>query len=113
MKIFFTMNILEKYNIEVDRKIVSSDDLDKQILVHFLAFWNKIKDIEEDLLPELMLVVNGVLEFNDIGADVVGVAYVEKQNTRLIGSDLGHPDFTLYTNDFHQIILEWLSVLKK
>lgn len=106
------MNILKKYNIEVDRKIVSSNDLEKQILVHFLAFWDKIKDIEEDLLPELMLVINEVLEFNDIGADVAGVAYVEKQNTRLIGSDLGHSNFTLPTNDFHEIILEWLSVLK-
>ncbi|MFY7670462.1 hypothetical protein ACOSP6_05190 [Tenacibaculum sp. MEBiC06402] len=107
------MNILEKYNIKINNKSISSRDLNKQILVHFLGFWNNIKDIEEDLLPELMLVIDGVLEFNDIGADVVGVAYVEKQKTRLIGSDLGHPDFTIYTDDFHQIILEWLSVLKK
>ena len=105
-------NIFKKYNLDIKNNIVSSQDSSKQILVHFLLFWDKIKDIEEDLLPELMLVINEVLDFNDIGADVVGLAYVEKLNTKLIGSDLEHFDLTLPTSDFHKIIMEWLTILR-
>ncbi len=105
-------NIFKKYNLDIKNNIVSSEDSSKQILVHFLLFWDKIKDIEEDLLPELMLVINEVLDFNDIGADVVGLAYVEKLNTKLIGSDLEHFDLTLPTSDFHKIIMEWLTILR-
>lgn len=105
-------NIFKKYNLDIKNNIVSSEDSSKQILVHFILFWDKIKDIEEDLLPELMLVINEVLDFNDIGADVVGLAYVEKLNTKLIGSDLEHFDLTLPTSDFHKIIMEWLTILR-
>ncbi|CAL2089043.1 conserved hypothetical protein [Tenacibaculum sp. 190524A05c] len=105
-------SIFKKYNLAIKNNIVTSEDSSKQILVHFLLFWNKIKDIEEDLLPELMLIINEVLDFNDIGADVVGLAYIEKLNTKLMGSDLGHPDLILPTRDFHKIILEWLTILR-
>ncbi|CAL2083505.1 conserved protein of unknown function [Tenacibaculum sp. 190524A02b] len=107
------MKILKKYNLEVNNNRISSKDNDKQILTHFLSFWENTQDIKEDLLPELNLVITKKLKFNDIGADVVGVAYVEKEITKLIGSDIGHSNFELPTEDFKKIILEWLSILEK
>ncbi|AUC13917.1 hypothetical protein BTO06_01550 [Tenacibaculum sp. SZ-18] len=59
-----------------------------------------------------MLVINEVFDFNDIRADVVGLAYVEKLNTKLIGSDFEHFDLTLPTSDFHKIIMEWFTILR-
>ena len=107
------MDILKKYNLKIcNNKYIHSVDLEKRILINFLAYWDNPQDIREDLLPELNQVVNGELKFIDIGADVVGLAYIESKNTKLLGSDLGHLDFEMPTSDFKDLILVWLSILE-
>ncbi|SEE16601.1 hypothetical protein SAMN04487765_1621 [Tenacibaculum sp. MAR_2010_89] len=107
------MKLLKKYNLSINKNIsVVTTDNKKQILSHFISFWDNIEEIKEDLLPEIDSVINGKLEFNDIGADVVGLAYIEQSNTKLIESDLGHSDFELPTSDFKELIMEWLAILE-
>ena len=111
------MSLFEKYNIELrsigERIHATTEESKYQILAQYLDLWNRSKDIREDLLPELNPVVNGEMEFNDIGADVVGVAYVETSTTKLIGSDVGYSDLELPTEDFKELIMQWLSILEK
>ena len=75
------MNLFEKYNIKLsnicDRVHAVTKDSKHQILAQFLDLWNSSKDIKDDLLPKLIPVVDGEMEFNDIDADVVGLAYIE------------------------------------
>ncbi|MEY8780032.1 hypothetical protein AB9K32_06365 [Allomuricauda sp. XS_ASV26] len=111
------MNLFEKYNIELrfisDRVHTVTEDSKHQILAQFLDLWNRSKDIKEDLLPGLLPVVDGEMEFNDIGADVVGLAYVKADRTKLMGSDVGYSDLELPTKDFKELIMQWLSILEK
>ncbi|MDF0716482.1 hypothetical protein PY092_10005 [Muricauda sp. 334s03] len=111
------MSLFEKYDLELkiilDRIHVVTDVKSTQILAQFLDLWNRSKDIKEDLLPELNPVLNGEMEFNDIGADVVGVAYIEANTTKLMGSDVGYSDLELPTEDFKELIMQWLSILEK
>ncbi|WP_375581359.1 hypothetical protein ABWH96_10250 [Marivirga tractuosa] len=111
------MNVFEKYNLELktilDRSHFVTDIESFQILAQFLDLWNRSKDIKEDLLPELNAVVNGEMEFYDIGADVVGLAYIESNATKLIGSNVGYSDLELPTSDFKELIIQWLSILEK
>ncbi|WP_075341467.1 hypothetical protein [Tenacibaculum agarivorans] len=108
------MELLKKYNLEINsNEHIVTKDSNKQILVHFLAYWDNVQDIKEDLLPELNLVINKELKFNDIGADVVGVAYIESETTKLLGSDLGHSDFELPTKDFKELIMLWIYILEE
>lgn len=110
------MSIFEKYGLKINdisgSKVVFTDDDSLRILSHFLDYWNKPKYIKLDLLPELDAVISGQTDFNDIGADVVGVALIEKDKTQLTSSELGFPDFELPTPDFVCLIRTWLLVLE-
>jgi hypothetical protein len=110
------MRLFEKYRLkalEINCSLcVITEDKELRILSHFLDFWNKSKDIKEDLLPELELVLNGTLTNNDIGADVIGQAYVKHDITVLDMSELGFSDMELPTEDFEGLIIEWLEFLE-
>ncbi|SEE16750.1 hypothetical protein SAMN04487765_1626 [Tenacibaculum sp. MAR_2010_89] len=111
------MRALKKYKLKLKKTDcnyihIISDSKEIQILAQYLDLWNNSKDIKEDLLPEIDSVINGELEFNDIGADVVGVAYIEQATTKLLGSDVGYSDFELPTSDFKELIIEWLAILE-
>ena len=110
------MSILQKYQLEI-KKINGSihliSEIEKfQILSQYLDLWNNTREIKETLLPEINLVLNGMLEYNDIGGDVVGVAFVEKEKTELNGSEVGYSKMTLPTQDFKDLITEWLNILE-
>lgn len=111
------MTIFEKYNLnigEVNGSVVLWTDIrELRILSHFLDYWDKSLYIKEDLLPELTPVLDGTLEFNDIGADVVGSASIYQQITKLSSSELGFSDFELPTEDFYALILEWCNYLER
>lgn len=110
------MRIFEKYQLklkEVNGSYhVVSDNEDFQILAQFLDYWHRSKDLREDLLPELLSVINGELSDNDIGADVVGQAYVKQNVTTLEMSDIGCKDMELPTKDFRGVIMEWFEFLE-
>jgi len=80
-----------------------------QILAQFLNFWNCPVEIKMDILPLIDSVLSNDSLYVDIGAEAVGVAYVEAEKTKLLGSELGDEDFCLGSGDFKGIILEWLS----
>ena len=71
-----------------------------------------MSDIINDLLPEIEKVLSGKLAYTDVGADVVGLAFIEPQTTRLIGSDVGYADLELPTKDFRAIVIKWLEFLE-
>ncbi|ANQ52927.1 hypothetical protein MY04_05970 (plasmid) [Flammeovirga sp. MY04] len=107
------MNLFSKYNLEINSsKTVVTVDEDKQILSHFIDYWNNVDEIKEDLLPEIESVLNGLKDYNDIGGDVVSLAYVKKDNTSLEMSDLGFVDYILPTSDFKGLMLEWIEFLE-
>ena len=107
------MDLFSKYNLEINsNQTVVTADKDKQILSHFIDYWNSANEIKEDLLPEIESVLNGLKDYNDIGGDVIGLAYVKKDNTSLEMSDLGFVDYILPTSDFKSLILEWLEFLE-
>ena len=110
------MKLFEKYKLkimEINGSInVSTIDKQTRILSHFLDYWNKTKDIKEDLLPELNLVIEGSQFKNDIGADVVGLAIVDTNSTLICMSELDFSDMELPTKDFQGLVLEWLNFLE-
>ena len=111
------MNLTTQYKLElkeVNSTIhIVTNHKEYEILAQFLDYWNCTEDIEEDLLPEIDGVLSGTLDCSDIGADVVGLAYVELETTKLIGSDISYNDFALATNDFKALILEWMEIIKE
>lgn len=61
-------------------------ELDEDVILYdFLQAWDSSQDIKECLLPEVISVLSGDVEFTDIGADIFGVAYIKPQVTKLIG----------------------------
>lgn len=107
------MDLFKKYNLEINNnQTVVTVDKDKQILSHFIDYWNNVDEIKEDLLPEIESVLNDSKSYNDIGGDVIGLAYVKKDNTSLEMSDLGFANYLLPTLEFKGLILEWLNYLE-
>lgn len=110
------MKLATKYELELkevnDSIHIVTNSPDYEILAQFLDYWSCPDDIKEDLLPEIDAVLNGNLNCSDVGADVVGLAYVEVASTKLIGSDLGYGNLELPTTDFRELILEWLNILE-
>ena len=109
--------LFEKYNIEI-REIGGSTtvvalDKNSRILSHFLDFWNKPEEIREYLMPKLEAIINKETEYDDIGADVIGAAFIEQEKTELTSSELGFSDMELPTSDFKGLVLEWLEFLEK
>jgi hypothetical protein len=89
------------------------EDEESGFLSGFLYWWKNSDDIKDSILPEIKSVVDGRTESAEIGADVIGLAYIEPNMTRLIGSDVGYSDMELPTADFHGIVLEWLEFLEE
>lgn len=109
---------IQKNNIDITFKYENNSFSSKpnnsssEILAMFIYLWKHSKDITEDLLPKIEDVLVGRRPFAELGADVVGLAYVKPQTTKLMGSDLGYADLELPTQDFKEIILKWLSFLE-
>lgn len=111
------MKLTTQYKLEF-KKVngaihIVANSKEYEILAQFLDYWNSVEDIEEDLLPEVDGVLNGTFGCCDIGADVVGLAYVETEHTKLMGSDIGYADLELATTDFKVLILEWVNIIKE
>ena len=109
-------NLLDKYCLEMLLKnqlsVCVTTKVDNQILASYLSEWYRVSSIKNDLLPEIEAVVTGKLPFTDVGADVVGLAYIEPQTTKLIGSDVGYANMELPTTEFKAIVLKWLEFLE-
>lgn len=101
-----------KFTVIKDRKTSLSESSEYEILAQYLDLWRDPREIKETLLPGIISVLNGEIDFNDIGADVVGIALVKKQTTELTGSEVGYLDLELPTEDFKNIILGWLEFLE-
>jgi len=110
------MNYMTKYMLNTviknDIQTVLTDKPEYQILASYLAEWSCIGDIKEDLLPEIESVLSGEVTSTDVDADVVGLAYIEKETTKLMGSDVGYADMELPTIEFREIIIKWLEFLE-
>lgn len=108
--------LFEKYQLRlktIHGSIHVITDNDKvEILSQFLDHWHRPKDLLEDLLPELDAVLKGTLSDSDIDADVIGLAHIEPEITKLIGSDIGYKDMELSTLDFRGLIMEWIGFLE-
>jgi hypothetical protein len=121
------MKLAQPYSI-IDTIKVGSNDFDiavksetyylcsksdsKDILSGFFDIWRRPKDLREDLLKEIDSVLSGEAEFTDVGADIMGLAYIEPQTTKLMGSDVGYADMELPTVEFREIVLKWLEFLE-
>ena len=64
--------------------------------------WNKIKDRGGYYIEEEDAFLEG------IDAGVVGVAFVNAEETILSDSDLNFPDLKMSSTDFKEIVLQWL-----
>lgn len=108
--------IIDKYPIKFifikNRKTSVSQNTEYEILAQYLDLWRDPRELKNTLLPSINSVLVGEIEFNDIGADVVGIALVKKKTTELTGSEIGYLDLELPTEDFREIILEWLEFLE-
>ena len=98
---------------EINGRLSAISEVEGQeILADFLDSWRYPCEIRGDLLPEIDAVLEGRLPDIEIGADVVGLAYVDPVTTKLIGSDVGHENMVFKTSDFKKVILEWLKFLE-
>jgi hypothetical protein len=109
-------NLLDKYSLEMLIKnqfgVCITTNVDNQILASYLSEWYRVSSIKNDLLPEIEAVISGNLPFTDVGADVVGLAYIEPETTKLMGSDVGYADMELPTKEFKEIVIKWLEFLE-
>ncbi|QFT55707.1 hypothetical protein [Microbulbifer sp. THAF38] len=86
-------------------------ELDEDVILYdFLQAWDSSQDIKECLLPEVISVLSGDVEFTDIGADIFGVAYIKPQVTKLIGGMA--PDLELSTMEFKELVEQWVAFLE-
>jgi len=82
------------------------------ILSGFFYIWDRPKDIREDLLTEIDSVISGKVEFTEVGADIMGLAYIKPVITRMIGSNVGYSDLELPTKDFRELAVKWMNFLE-
>jgi hypothetical protein len=101
-----------KFSFIRGRKTSLSESPEYEILAQYLDLWRDPREVKETLLSGINSVLSGEIEFNDIGADVVGIALVKRQTTELTGSEVGYLDLELPTKDFKEIILKWLEFLE-
>lgn len=109
-------SMLKKYDLILHQdfsKQLINNKVGLNILSDFLSMWRDPEDIKEIVLSDIDAVLNGEVEIiDDLDADVVGVAFIDKQNTYLGNSDIGYKDMTLPTEDFKQLWLEWIDILE-
>jgi hypothetical protein len=121
------MKLAEPYSI-VDRIITINRELNialkddrfyicpvseaNDLLAEFFLTWRSSKDIKEDLLPEIDAVLSGAKPYTDIGADTMGVAYIELKVTKLLRADGNNTTMELPTEEFKEITIQWESFLK-
>ncbi|MBP9056284.1 MAG: hypothetical protein KBF69_07850 [Saprospiraceae bacterium] len=67
--------------------------------------WDEIKNYTGYYIKELDFWLEG------IGGDVTGIAFVTAKNTTIDGSDLGDLPITLPSQDFKEIVIEWLAFI--
>lgn len=67
--------------------------------------WDEIKNYTGYYIKELDFWLEG------IGGDVTGIAFVTAKNTTIDGSDLGDLPMTLPSQDFKEIVIEWLAFI--
>jgi hypothetical protein len=67
--------------------------------------WNRIKDYTGYYISEKDFWLEG------IGADIWGIAFVTSINTTIDGSDIGDLPITLPSQDFKEIVIEWLAFI--
>ena len=84
----------------------------KNILSGFFDIWRRSKDLKEDLLTEIESVLSEKVKFTDVGADIMGIAYIEYETTKLMGSEVGYADLVLPTKEFKEIVLKWVDFLE-
>lgn len=109
------MTLFEKYSLtlkELDRIHVVSNDENLWILADFLDLWRHPAEIKKTLLPEINDVLCGKLAVGEIGADVVGLATIDKQQTKLEMSSVDYRDFQLPTADFKDLVIIWLDIIE-
>lgn len=64
------------------------------------------------MLVEIDSVLSGKVQFTDVGADIMGLAYIQAETTKLMGSDVDNSNVEIPTIAFRQIALEWLNFLE-
>ena len=110
------MKFFEKYQFKIKNTDGSYSVVPKKqdslILADFLGIWNSSKDIKEEILPDVNLILNGDKQSTEFGADVVGLIYIQQKITKLITSDLGSKDMQLPKEDFKHLLLEWTAFLE-
>ncbi|MBL6449091.1 hypothetical protein JMN32_22460 [Fulvivirga sp. 29W222] len=107
---------IEKYPVKFifieNRKTSVSESSEYEILAQYLDIWRDPREIKETLLPGINSVLEGEVSFVEIGADVVGLAVVQKEKTELCGSEVGYKDLIMPSIDFRNLVMEWLEFLE-
>ena len=110
------MDYFEKYELytkEIEERFyLFTDNEAHNILEDYFFIWNRSAEIKEEILADLEQIETGELKESEIGADVAGVALINKENTLLDMSSLGQPEMELPTEDFKGIVLEWVAFLE-
>ncbi|CAL2083499.1 conserved protein of unknown function [Tenacibaculum sp. 190524A02b] len=111
------MKLLNKYSIDFkyinNRKTAIFLNKQSEILSQYLDIWRYPDEIEDTLLPAIESVLMEKEVSQDIDADMVGVAYIENNLTRIEDSDMDYDSIVLKTKDFQEIVLQWINFLKE
>lgn len=67
--------------------------------------WNRIKSYQGYYIKELDYWLEG------IGADIYGLAFVTSNNTSIEASDIGDASIVMPSEDFKEIVIEWLAFI--
>lgn len=121
-----TSEILNLYGITFSNRILKIAEFPAEIdkhadvtngsLFRFLIDWNSVQDIEEDLLPEIDAVLNGINESANTEREVDWVELnVNTTKFYIIGSGSypDNPSFQMSTSDFKVVIEAWRDFLLK
>lgn len=86
---------------------------DHIILAQYLEFWHNSEEIREELLPDIEAILDLQETEAYIGADVVGIAFIQPEQTQIIDSEIGYAPISLPTVVFKQIVENWVHFLEE
>jgi hypothetical protein len=82
-------------------------------LSEFFLSWCSSNDLKNDLLPKIESVSSGETPFTDIGAEIMGIAYIAPVMTKLLSANQNVPFLEIETVEFKDIAMKWMLFLER
>ena len=96
---------VEGLETKMKERWVKSNQKGVRDKVNIEKSWDEIKNYTGYYIKEMDFWLEG------IGGDVTGIAFVTAKNTKIDGSGLGDLPMTLPSQDFKEIVIEWLAFI--